>query len=232
MAILQLGVQGLFFYAGLILRKLHSQGKFSDTLPNVFVCGNGGKILHWLNFGPFKGGSPAEFYLLKALLAGAGFSQTSKGEAKISLSKDPKSEAAYGMLVNPEIEVDRYQEQELQVLAGEAYSLHGESRDPMSIVAFNDLGEHSFAVASHPPMLTEFLRATGRKELPIGVLQDVVAETNQQLAAMALRRMKRTSGEVDEQREDEQPIFMIMLSELIRKAAADFAEEGSASWWM
>jgi hypothetical protein len=231
-AILQLGVQGLFFYAGLLIRKLKSKETFSDSLPSVFVCGNGGKVLHWLDFGPFKGGSPAEFYLLKALLAGTGFPQTAKGEARVSLSKDPKSEAAYGMLVNPEIEAEKYEEQELQVLAGEAYSLNGEARDPMSNMAFNDVGEHAFMVAPKPPMLAEFLKSMGRKDLPPGVLQDVVEKTNEQLAAMAFRRMKRTSGEVDEQREDEQSIFMIMLNELIKKAAADFAEESSASWWM
>jgi len=230
--ILSMGLRGLFFYTGTLLKVLATRGSLEEKLPDVFVCGNGGKILHWLNYGHFEEGANAERRLLRALRAGSGFPIDSEKSARITLSAQPKTEAAYGMLVDPEEKSKGIEYERGPVIGGEVYKLGDRLFDVLDRVPFDDLKEKSFIVSDELPAITAFIEASEQQKLPARTQRDIVARTNNRLTAIAKRLKDRKADDADSQAELEQPIFIIALNELIQQAAQDWAAGRVEPWWL
>ncbi len=95
----QFALAGLFYYLGKILKALHDANGYyaDDSLPPVFVGGNGSRIFDWLACGRNKVQGNSYFQVIEdILLASSGFADAY--DFKINLSKNPKVEVASGML--------------------------------------------------------------------------------------------------------------------------------------
>jgi hypothetical protein len=97
------GIAGLYYYIGLLLRVLHSKtgnAVWNGTnLPDVYVGGNGSQIFHWLvPSGEFREDSRDANRLLREMLKkGSGFA--SSQPMSTILSQEPKDEVAYGLVL-------------------------------------------------------------------------------------------------------------------------------------
>jgi hypothetical protein len=89
---LALGVGGLFFYVGSLLRYLIDEKLYREEIPNVYIGGNGSQIFRWLDID--RNGQMNVLY--KALLSGG--ANWKNGSFDVRLSPEPKMEAAYGLV--------------------------------------------------------------------------------------------------------------------------------------
>jgi hypothetical protein len=92
-----LGLGGIFYYVGLLMQHLVKQGRYSPQEPDVFLAGNGSKIVHWLASGDFQPGCPIAGLLTRCLGAASRLNGGG-GSLKLRLSTNPKSEAACGLV--------------------------------------------------------------------------------------------------------------------------------------
>jgi hypothetical protein len=126
--LIALGISGLLYYIGLILKRLSQTENFERRMPSVYIGGNGARILHWLANGKFESDEISKTRLKQILLDASGF-DTDLNRFDLEISKSPKEEAAYG-LVQAETFLDWAQDQlgKTDVLAGETFIENGEKR--------------------------------------------------------------------------------------------------------
>ena len=130
----QFAVAGLFYYLGKILRALHDknigQGYYKEnTLPRIFIGGNGSRIFHWLT-----GGNPVQDnrgkahpylkVLEKMLIEASGLESKL---FRINLSSQPKVEVASGMISTLPNNIETFYdedkiEEDLEEIFGERYA--------------------------------------------------------------------------------------------------------------
>jgi hypothetical protein len=159
LSILGLGLCGLTFYAGLIVRRLAEAQKFGqDGRLQIFVGGNGSKMFSWCSLGIPVADAEIHERAAKAFLAGAGLE---KLKVHIQLSPRPKSEVAHG-LVCDKFPLDADAEDFARPMAGEKYKVGGQQQDWKTTPAVEDIsGKRVFADRSFP-IFTQFLSAIGR----------------------------------------------------------------------
>ena len=119
-----LGISGLFYYVGLILQFLSGENKFSKTMPNIYIGGNGSRILHWLANGEFKPNNHSYGHLKNILLTASCFNPESYFDLEIT--PNPKHEAAAG-LVDARMILEA-PNTEFDFLAGEVFTENGENK--------------------------------------------------------------------------------------------------------
>jgi len=93
-----LGVAGLYYYVGMILKILNEQKIYqSGDIPPVYLGGNGSRFLHWLMpTGKFDQFADVNKLFSRMLSLGSGFEDI---QQKTVLSQNPKHEVAYGLVV-------------------------------------------------------------------------------------------------------------------------------------
>ena len=94
--LIALGISGLLYYVGLILNRLIKKKDFRPTMPNVYIGGNGARILHWLANGDFTLNPENSKYLKEILLFASGFERDAIFDLQIT--PEPKHEAAAGLI--------------------------------------------------------------------------------------------------------------------------------------
>jgi hypothetical protein len=96
--LMALGIAGLYYYVGLLLKTLHEEGKYADPeITPVYVGGNGCRLLNWLAAGgEFDEREEANDLFSEMLSLASGFE-----EAKVAthLSPSPKDEVACGLVI-------------------------------------------------------------------------------------------------------------------------------------
>lgn len=96
--LLALGLSGLVFYAGLLLRRLRQEEKWtSDELPYLCVGGNGARIFNWLSLGRAFNKNTKQTELFTSVLRTAA-EIGGQGRLDLRISSQPKAEVAYGLL--------------------------------------------------------------------------------------------------------------------------------------
>lgn len=110
---LALGVSGLFYYVGSLLRHLTGAGVYSQAVPNVYVGGNGSRIFRWLDI---DGEGHINALYKAAFSQGAGWADDQS--FRVILSPDPKTEAAYGLVYESDVQGGNPAR---KVLAGESF---------------------------------------------------------------------------------------------------------------
>jgi hypothetical protein len=97
--LITIGVAGLYYYAGLLLKVLHQEGKY--TIPEitpVYVGGNGSRLFNWLaEGGQFDRHCEANDLFSAMLSLSSGFENIG---VKTALSPRPKDEVACGLVLN------------------------------------------------------------------------------------------------------------------------------------
>lgn len=94
-----IGIAGLYYYVGIILRVLHEEGltRYPEITP-VYVGGNGSRLIHWLaEGGSFDRTSELNQLLKRMLHSGSGLREANYDT---HLSSSPKQEAACGLIVS------------------------------------------------------------------------------------------------------------------------------------
>ena len=119
-----LGISGLFYYVGLILNYLSRETEFRKTMPNIYIGGNGSRILHWLANGEFKPDNYSCGHLKDILLTASGFDPKSLFDLEIT--PKPKHEAAAGLVDAGTIL--KSTERQFDFLAGEDFTENGENK--------------------------------------------------------------------------------------------------------
>lgn len=96
--LMTIGISGLYFYVGQILAVLHKEGKYSKKeITPVYVGGNASRLLHWLaEGGEFSRYSEINTLFSRMMSIAAGFPDT---EELTRISKNPKDEAACGLVL-------------------------------------------------------------------------------------------------------------------------------------
>ena len=94
--LIALGISGLLYYVGLILNYLIQNKAFRPTMPNVYIGGNGARILHWLADGDFILNPGNSKYLKEIILFASGCGRDAIFDLEIT--PDPKHEAAAGLI--------------------------------------------------------------------------------------------------------------------------------------
>jgi hypothetical protein len=156
---LALGVCGLFYYVGAVLRYLIDEGLYRPELPNLFLAGNGSRIFRWLDIDDEGYINP----LYKAMFSTG--AQLQDHTFTVKISEEPKIEAAKGLVSDwqpPASEVVR------GVLAGENFIL-----EPGSAQSNGGAGKNSQTEPANnstwntiltPEMLTKNLRPPKKLE--------------------------------------------------------------------
>ena len=135
--LIALGISGLFYYIGLILKYLNKDKDFEPTMPNVYIGGNGSRILHWLANGNFGRNSENNRHLKEVILTASGFDPDSLFDLEIT--PNPKHEAAAG-LVDEEPNLESTQGQS-GILAGEAFTKNGKDCEWKDLLPAEKLGK-------------------------------------------------------------------------------------------
>jgi hypothetical protein len=118
---LALGVSGLFYYVGSLLRYLTEAGIYKREVPNVHIGGNGSRIFRWLDIA----GEGRINALYKATFSqGAGWKDDQS--FRVVLSPEPKMEAAYGLVYESNTQGGN---PEKKVLAGESFVAEETTKD-------------------------------------------------------------------------------------------------------
>ena len=116
--LIAVGVAGLLYYVGLVLKYLGQNTEFEPRMPSIYIGGNGSRILHWLANGKFKPDSGIRELLKQVILDASEFNEDDPFDLEIS--KFPKHEAAFG-LVDEGTKLELNGTESDQILAGEAF---------------------------------------------------------------------------------------------------------------
>lgn len=93
---LSFGVAGLFYFIGLILKKLYQNEVIDDFKPSIYFGGNGSKLFNWLAAGgEFSSDKLRGILFQRMMMAACDGDQ----KVEISITKNLKAEAAGGMVV-------------------------------------------------------------------------------------------------------------------------------------
>lgn len=108
-SIIAVGLSGLFYYIGLLLKDRHAQGEYTEQMPDIFFGGNGSQIFKWV----YGGETPAKNVLDKVnnlykqvLKKAMDFKSSENDKFEIKLSPMPKAEVAYGLAASELIKLD------------------------------------------------------------------------------------------------------------------------------
>jgi hypothetical protein len=128
MQLMTLGLAGLYYYVGMLLKVLHQDGKSKMAeLTPVFVGGNGSRFLNWLaEGGEFTRHCEVNDLLSAVLSHASGFEDTHENTA---LSPLPKHEVACGLVLEESHLQGLSLRDEDPLIAGEAFEINGKAFD-------------------------------------------------------------------------------------------------------
>lgn len=232
--LMALGVGGLYYYVGLLIKVLKAKGTYTrDYATPVYLGGNGSRLLHWLDVtGRFDANSEISSFLSRILSRGADIEDT---EEETRLSSQPKDEVACGLVLDTtKLEgLSRHAADEL--IPGEAYLVNGTPHSwdqPMDII--DDI--ESFDIPNLDNLNTflyEFhralreLRIEGIRPLPGYRLSMEISDNTKiwQGTKRALDRIMQESAiKGDPTRIQMQPPFILGLKALLEYLGKEWAK--------
>jgi hypothetical protein len=107
----ELGLAGLYYYIGILLKWCRGNNFNQQGLPNIYIGGNGARLLHWTsNTGKFRSNYPTDKLLRQMLIKGLSFGSEEQansnnipmqvgGKTIISPPESLKNEVAYGLVL-------------------------------------------------------------------------------------------------------------------------------------
>jgi len=150
----RIGLAGLFYYLGIVLRHLEQKGLYKRSLGGVFVGGNGAQLLHWADGGEYDPGGAFARVLTDCLFAGTRWGDTAPKNVQIKLSSRPKQEVAVGLVVESTL-VDAEEHWD-DVISGEPFTIDGAAKPETDLISREDLPR---AEVSSLPELRAFFAA-------------------------------------------------------------------------
>jgi len=92
-----LGLAGILYYVGLILKTLVADGKYQPVAPKIFIGGNGSRLLDWAGSSEFSKTSGLMPLFRTMLLQSSGLPEIG---FDLRRTTEPKAEAACGLVVD------------------------------------------------------------------------------------------------------------------------------------
>ena len=140
-----IGTAGLYYYVGILLRVLHTEGRYNkNKITPVYLGGNGSRFLHWLaEGGQFNRNSEANELFSKIMSLASKFDDTHEDTL---LSSAPKDEVACGLVLSDSKLTGLTRKDDLVLIAGEVCSINGEPIDWNSRLKISNNEIDSFSV--------------------------------------------------------------------------------------
>lgn len=212
-----LGISGLFYYVGLILNYLSRETEFRKTMPNIYIGGNGSRILHWLANGEFKPDSDSCGHLKNTLLTASGFAPESLFDLEIT--PNPKHEAAAG-LVDAQVILEST-ERQFDFLAGEVFTENGKDHEWTELLTAERLGKSLRSgdkLMETETFIEEFNDGLG-KSLDGRINLD--RELKKKLTSDLNDKLENLAKKPDKERVVE-PLFILVLKKLLGLETAEW----------
>jgi hypothetical protein len=137
-----LGISGLYYYIGLVLRALDVEEKYTRKLNTpVYIGGNGSRILNWLDLsGRFSPDCETSLLFSRLLSKASGFEN--KKEPTV-LSSKPKAEVACGLVLDQNVtRLTGLQDDDEVIFAGEDCEVNGVAfgwQDRLDLTQFQEI---------------------------------------------------------------------------------------------
>ena len=125
--LIAIGMAGLYYYVGTILRVLYQKGLYSrKEITPIYIGELGSTILNWLAIGgEFDRHCEVNELFSRMLSKASGFEDTKE---LTRLSTRPQDEIAYGLVINTTLLKDIDSKQSRLLIAGEDYVINGQAR--------------------------------------------------------------------------------------------------------
>ena len=212
-----LGISGLFYYVGLILNYLSRETEFRKTMPNIYIGGNGSRILHWLANGEFKPDSDSCGHLKDILLTASGFDPKSLFDLEIT--PKPKHEAAAGLV--DERTILKSTERQFDFLAGEVFTENEENKAWKELLTAERLGNglrSGDKLVKIETFIEKFNTGFGKVlgqpiYLDAALKQKLIGNLNGDLQNLAFTAAGKRIVE---------PLFILVLKDLLKRETADW----------
>lgn len=229
--ILEIGLCGVAFYAGLLVGKLIQVGDYAtkgnETNVPIFIGGNGSKLFHWWAKGEFDDNTAFKFS--RSFQAGVAVAAPQqKITVSITLSKKPKEEVAAGLVAQPATLVinNKYTEP----MAGEVFRKWNSAADNewSEPITAADVTSGEVKIDETGPIFTRFLNSLDKKGLQFSFDQDEIkvycgkAQTalSQIETAITTKSSEASSGPSPEEKLRRLPVFFHMLDSLLDERVA------------
>jgi hypothetical protein len=232
--LMALGMGGLYYYVGLLLKVLKEQGVYTrDVTTPVYLGGNGSRLLNWLDAtGSFTRHSEVSLLLSRILSRGANIQDT---EQETRLSSKPKDEVACGLVLDSTKLKGLERHSQDSLIPGEAFWVDGtEYNWDQPMVIEDDIDKFSVPHLDNLNIfLYEFhkaireLRIEGIRALP-GYKLSTEFSDNAKLWAGTRRCLDNilTKSEIkgDPNRIQMQPPFILGLQALLQYLGKEWSE--------
>ena len=223
-----LGVSCILYYVGLLIRYLIDRDRFQPDggLPDLYLGGNGAKMLHWLENGQFDDRGAFGDLFERVLTKATGLEEGQLG-IQIAPMEKMKHEVAYGLVADRNLADD---EPETIVIAGDAGKKNGQTiswdqklsaedyRDGLNVG--RELGELRTLVS----LVNDFAdnSEVGLAPLTSGDVDRLLSREVVDRVRNHLREnhLRETEGEKEEHI-DVEPLFMIAAREFLGATRAD-----------
>ena len=210
--LISLGISGLFYYVGLIVNFLNRETEFRKKMPNIYIGGNGSRILHWLANGAFKPNGPNGVHLKDILLTASGFDPESS--FALEITPNPKHEAAAGLV--DEGTILKAPNTEFDFLAGEVFTENERDCEWAELLTAERLGKRlrsSGKLVQIQTFIENFNAGLGKTlNLPISLdaalKKKLIGGLNDNLSNLAQKPDKERIVE---------PLFILVLKNLLKR---------------
>ena len=217
--LIALGLSGLFYYVGLVLRHLIEAGRYEREVPDIYVGGNGSKMFRWLGAGEFRSDNPLKKLFKRLVMEAVGFEDQAR-MIELELSKHPKGEAAFGLVSKVSLVRPGAAVRDNRVVAGEPFG-HNRQVHPWNTLVDAEILQQGITAQRqlvHLPRLinifNNFAASQADMLTSIDNTNDVAHKLYQQLAVklVAYKRFERRDIIVE-------PLFMLAMKTLLEVEA-------------
>ena len=230
--ILELGLCGMGFYAGLLVGRLAQVGSYvPGRRLAIYVGGNGSKLLNWCALGRFSRESEIHAMFARCVLAGCAVAAPGMSSMQIDviLSKRPKEEVAYGLVVKgSHMEIN---EDYTNPLSGENYRTSLTGASDSATYAWSDspsqdtLESSRVEVDPDLPIFNLFLAAMHLR-LDENTLDGITGAINDKFYQLSKKLKVEQDDDLRLKYMDDlrrEPVFIMALKQLLEKKINDWA---------
>lgn len=208
---LALGISGLFFYVGSLLKYLIDNNRYRKESPNIYIGGNGSQMFHWLDAGEYNERSSISQLFKMVFLSAAGLGKEEIVDIKISPL--PKAEAAWGLVCATDLSSDWNSSE--GVLAGERFRENGTEQEWTELLTADRLTK-DIEVPASLERLKVFLNVFNSYARETHIIQPV--SINEELLRKIRGRLATSISELrgrDDEMINVEPIFILALKHLL-----------------
>lgn len=220
--IIAIGLSGLFYYIGLIMRYLGEKGKYKPEIPGFYVGGNGCNLFHWISAGKYSNDSPINGLLKDVFLQASGLEVAPSQTMKIILSPSPKCEAARGLVGEKVLNVAFEATDDPTVLSGETILVDRKKQDHNTLVT-SSLFKRSLEPLARLEQIESFIEIFNRyaSKKSSGVQSIDYSAVSEELRKRLGGKLKDLSKKKTEEISVE-PIFILALKTLLEISAEEW----------